>query len=70
MSAETRALAPEIPWREVGRTRDRITHGYASVDARLLWDIGTHDLAPLIAAVERLLPDAATSSAPPPADPA
>ena len=35
VSAETREQYPDIPWKEIGGTRDRLIHGYFDVD----WDI-------------------------------
>jgi len=39
---------PEIPWKEIVGTRNRLAHGYDAVDMRVLWDILTLDLPPLI----------------------
>ena len=29
---------PDIPWREMAGMRDRIIHGYDTVDLRIVWD--------------------------------
>lgn len=34
VSEPTRALAPNIPWREIAGTRDRIAHGYFDINPR------------------------------------
>jgi len=43
-----RARFPSIPWRDVSDLRNRLIHGYDSVDHGVLWDIITLDLPPLI----------------------
>jgi uncharacterized protein with HEPN domain len=48
---------PEIPWREVIGMRNRLIHGYDSVDYSILWDTVELDLPPLIAQLEKILQD-------------
>lgn len=38
---------PDIPWKQVRDMRHRIAHEYLSMDAQLVWDVATNDLAPL-----------------------
>ena len=57
VSAATRAAHPEIPWREITGMRHRLIHGYAEVRLDLVWMVVEERLAPLIAALEPLLPD-------------
>ncbi len=45
----------EIPWRDIVGMRNRLIHGYDSVDLNLLWDTVTVDLPPLMQALERIL---------------
>jgi uncharacterized protein with HEPN domain len=52
---EERAHHPDIAWPEIIGLRNRLIHGYDSVDFDILWQIVTDDLAPLIAALERAL---------------
>jgi|SRR5580658_2511327 len=52
---EGRRLYPDIPWPEVIGLRNRLIHGYDSVDFDILWEIVSHDLPPLIATLERTL---------------
>ncbi len=47
---------PEIPWPEIIGLRNRLIHGYDSVDLDILWHIVSKDLDPLIAALERIVP--------------
>lgn len=55
VSPEGQAQYPLIPWREVVGMRNRLVHGYDSVDLDVLWDTIEDDLAPLIAEFERIL---------------
>jgi len=49
------ALYPEITWPEIVSLRDRLIHGYDSVDFDILWQIVISDLPPLISALEVIL---------------
>jgi len=53
--SEQRILHPDIPWPEIVGLRNRLIHGYDSVDFDILWQIVTEDLPPLIAALEKTL---------------
>lgn len=52
---ELTAREPSIEWREIGRMRDRLIHGYFSVDYDLVWEVVVDEVPPLRAASERLL---------------
>jgi uncharacterized protein with HEPN domain len=41
------AAHPEIPWREIIGMRNRLIHGYDSVDSDILWNIVSADFPPL-----------------------
>lgn len=53
--AEERIRHPDILWSEIIGLRNRLIHGYDSVDFDILWRIVRDDLPPLIAALERAL---------------
>jgi uncharacterized protein with HEPN domain len=53
--AGERGLHPDIPWLEIVGLRNRLIHGYDSVDFDILWQIVSDDLPPLIAALEKAL---------------
>ena len=55
VSRETREAHPEVPWREIAGTRDRIIHGYFSVSLNVVWDIVGNDLPSLRDAVAAIL---------------
>lgn len=45
---EVRANHPEIPWRMIIATRNRLIHGYLGVDDDTLWSIIKEDLPELL----------------------
>ncbi|WP_373499042.1 DUF86 domain-containing protein [Desulfococcus sp.] len=55
ISPAEQAKYPEIPWREVIGMRNRLIHGYDSVDLSVLWDTIELDLPPLIVQLEKIL---------------
>lgn len=61
VSTATRATAPQVPWRQIVGMRNRLIHGYASVDHDIVWDVVSGDLVGVIEALEELLPDTATN---------
>ncbi len=44
-----------VPWNEIVSLRNRLIHGYDSVDFDILWQIVTRDLPPLIARLEKIV---------------
>ena len=52
---EMKAKLPEVPWRAMGSTRDRLIHGYFDVDMDVVWAIATVDLPDLVPRLQRLL---------------
>ena len=54
--ADERTQYPQIPWAQIVGLRNRLIHGYDSVDFDILWQIVTHDLPPLIMALEQIVP--------------
>ena len=48
MSPEECANYPDIPWHEIVSLRNRLIHGYDSVDFDILWQVVKNDLPPLI----------------------
>jgi len=48
VSVETQQKMPSIPWAQMVGLRNRLIHGYDSVDVNILWDIVQRDLPPLI----------------------
>ena len=57
VSASCQAANPGIPWREITGMRHRLIHDYRDVRLEIVWFAVTERLAPLIAALEPLIPD-------------
>ncbi|TMG05853.1 MAG: DUF86 domain-containing protein [Chloroflexi bacterium] len=55
VSDTTKLTHPEIQWRQIAATRDRLIHAYSSVDLDIIWDIVQNDLPPLISSLEQVL---------------
>jgi uncharacterized protein with HEPN domain len=55
VSPVVRLISPDIRWKEIGGARDRLAHGYYSVDLDILWGILTRDLPVLEPALVALL---------------
>ena len=53
--ADERRQYREIPWAQIVGLRNRLIHGYDSVDFEILWQIINHDLPALIDAPERIV---------------
>ncbi|MCW5733072.1 MAG: DUF86 domain-containing protein [Enhydrobacter sp.] len=54
LSTPTRGLS-EAPWKKVVAFRNRLIHGYWSVDFMLVWDVVENDLPSLKMEVVRLI---------------
>ena len=44
---------PEIHWKEISGTRDRLTHGYFDVDYDIVWQIVSADLPVLVRQLQK-----------------
>jgi len=54
LSQTTRAEHPEIPWRDIAGMRDRLIHGYDSVDFDELWKTVTEDIPVLLEQIRKI----------------
>ncbi len=54
LSASAAATAG-VPWGKIVAFRNRLIHGYWSIDHQLVWDVIVHDLPRLKQEVDRLL---------------
>ena len=48
VSPTTRSKHPEVPWKDIAGMRDRLIHGYHSVDVDELWKTATEDVPALL----------------------
>ena len=55
VSKEVQDAQPAIPWSDIIGLRNRLIHGYDSVDMSILWEILTKDLPSLIAELDKIL---------------
>ena len=55
---------PEIPWRQIIGTRNRLIHAYLTISNDVVWSIIRDDIPPLVAQLHELL-EAAEGAAPP-----
>jgi uncharacterized protein with HEPN domain len=55
VSRQTRALDPDIPWRQIAGMRDKLIHEYFGVDLALVWDVVERELPSLRARIDALL---------------
>ncbi len=54
-----REATPEIEWRRIVGTRNRVTHAYLSMDEDVIWDIIQTDIPSLLPELRKLLGGAA-----------
>ncbi len=57
---DVQAQYPRIPWSQIISLRNRVIHGYDSVDLDIVWVIITQDLPLLINALNGILDDLET----------
>ncbi len=55
ISQTTRSKHPEVPWKDIAGMRDRLIHGYDSVDIDQLWKTATEDVPALLGQVRAIL---------------
>jgi len=49
-----RSKYPDIPWRQMMATRNRLIHAYLGIDDDTVWSIVTDDIPELIRALEKM----------------
>ena len=56
VSAEFKALHPDVPWQQIIAQRNVIAHDYGEIKQDRIWLVATGRIAELIALIEPLLP--------------
>ncbi|MCK6554323.1 DUF86 domain-containing protein [Candidatus Binatia bacterium] len=54
VSTETRAATPEVPWRDIVSMRNRLIHGYSTIDPDTVWRTATDDIPAILPALKAL----------------
>ena len=57
ISAETQERYSHVPWSEIIGIRNRMTHGYDTLDLEILFDTVAYDLPDLVAMLDKVLDD-------------
>jgi len=47
----------EIPWRGMAGMRDRIIHGYDTIDLQIVWDVVKQDIPEIKPQIQQILAD-------------
>jgi uncharacterized protein with HEPN domain len=55
ISDDLRNQYPEIPWKDMAGTRDRLVHHYFGINQEIVWEIVRQDLLPLLKQIEALV---------------
>lgn len=48
---------PNIPWKQMAGMRDRIIHGYDTVDLEIVWDVVKQDIPKIKPQIQKILND-------------
>jgi uncharacterized protein with HEPN domain len=48
---------PNIPWKQMAGMRDRIIHGYDTVDLEIVWDVVKQDIPHIKPQIQQILKD-------------
>jgi uncharacterized protein with HEPN domain len=52
LSAETKKTYPNIPWRDIAGTRDKLIHDYFGVNIDVVWGIVAQDIPAMLSELE------------------
>ena len=53
---KTKRKNPDIPWKNIIGTRNRLAHGYFQISLEVVWDIVKNDIPQLINLLKTLVP--------------
>jgi uncharacterized protein with HEPN domain len=54
---DVKSKYPAVPWRDMAWIRDRLVHGYFSVDLGIIWKTATEELPEIRPQIEAILKD-------------
>jgi uncharacterized protein with HEPN domain len=54
---DVRTRYPDVPWKKIAGTRDKVVHDYDQVDLDLVWQIISEDLLPFESHLKAILAD-------------
>ncbi len=55
VSAQTKAKAPSIPWKEIIGMRNQLIHGYFDISHKIVWSTVKEDIPMLIIELEKVI---------------
>jgi uncharacterized protein with HEPN domain len=55
LSRDFRQAHPDVPWRDIAGTRDKLIHGYMGVDLKAVWATASDDVPSLGSYIQRVL---------------
>jgi len=55
LSLHFRQAHPDVPWRDIAGTRDKLIHGYMGVDLKAVWDTARDDVPRLSSYIRPIL---------------
>ena len=58
LTEEPRQAIPELPFRKMRGMRNIVTHEYANVDLKIVWDVATVNIPQINAVLEKSFTDA------------
>jgi uncharacterized protein with HEPN domain len=54
LSSELKNSCPNIPWKMIAGTRDRLIHGYFGVNIDVIWEIASIDVPVLVEEINKI----------------
>jgi uncharacterized protein with HEPN domain len=54
VSEETKRRLPEVPWKEIVSMRNRLVHGYFTIDVDIVWETVQKDLPELFRVLRKV----------------
>lgn len=57
MSSDITDTYPEIPWSDMAKVRDRLSHHYHRIDPSQLWTMATQDVPAVVRLLREVEPD-------------